>query len=107
MRAGRLNRRISIRKSTSSPDSYGGQIPTWSTFLNDAWAQVRPLSMREMWQADQVSSPIDTEFLLRYATGITPSMIVVYDGKEYNLHSVIDVGDKHTELRILASRRST
>ncbi|HXK43278.1 MAG: Phage head-tail joining protein [Betaproteobacteria bacterium ADurb.Bin341] len=107
MRAGRLNRRISIRKSTSSPDSYGGQIPTWSTFLNDAWAQVRPLSMREMWQADQVSSPIDTEFLLRYATGITPSMIVVYDGKEYNIHSVIDVGDKHTELRILASRRST
>ena len=107
MRAGRLNRRISIRKSTSSPDSYGGQIPTWSTVLNDAWAQVRPLSMREMWQADQVSSPIDTEFLLRYATGITPSMIVVYDGKEYNIHSVIDVGDKHTELRILASRRST
>ena len=107
MRAGRLNRRISIRKSTSPPDSYGGQIPTWSTFLNDAWAQVRPLSMREMWQADQVSSPIDTEFLLRYATGITPSMIVVYDGKEYNIHSVIDVGDKHTELRMLASRRST
>ena len=107
MRAGRLNRRISIRKSTSSPDSYGGQIPTWSTFLNDAWAQVRPLSMREMWQADQVSSPIDTEFLLRYATGITPSMIVVYDAKEYNIHSVIDVGDKHTDLRILASRRST
>jgi len=107
MRAGQLNRKISIRKSTSSPDSYGGQIPAWSTFLNDVWARVRPLSMREMWQADQVSSPIDTEFLLRYATGITPSMIVVYDGKEYNIHSVIDVGDKHTDLRILASRRST
>ena len=107
MRAGQLNRKISIRKSTSTSDSYGGQVPTWSTFLNDAWARVRPLSMREMWQADQVSSTIDTEFLIRYTTGITPSMMVVYDGKEYNIHSIIDTGDRRTELSIRASRRST
>ena len=77
MRAGQLNRKISIRKSTSTSDSYGGQVPTWSTFLNDAWARVRPLSMREMWQADH--TVLDILVLDDAGTPVRPWLTVIVD----------------------------
>ena len=107
MRAGTLNRKCQIKKSTSTVDAYGGQVPTWTTFCEDKWTQVRQLTMRELFAADQVQAPIDTEFIMRYTAGILPGMMLVYASKEYNIHSVIDVGDEQRELRILASRRST
>jgi SPP1 family predicted phage head-tail adaptor len=111
MRSGTLNKKISIRKMSPSTgsdrDSFGAQSFTWTTYLNDRWASVRPLSMNELFRADQVQAQIDTEVIMRYATGISPDMLVIYGSKEYNIHSIIDTGDQHREMRLLCSRRST
>ncbi len=107
MKAGALNRKVSIRKSTASPDTYGGQMTVWSTYLDNRWCQVRPLSMNEQFRAQQIQAEIDCEIVLRYASGVSPGMIAVVDSAEYDIRSVIDVDDRRDELRLLCVRVTT
>lgn len=109
MRAGTLNRRIVFKRATSTVDSagYGGPTRTWSTFMWDPWAKVNPLSGRESNVADMVIEALDTEFTIRYTSSVRPDDVIEYNGKTYNIISIIDVGDARRELRILATQVTT
>lgn len=106
MRAGLLNRQVIIRKSTSTQNSFGEQVRGWSDLMK-CWARVVPLSGAERFAAQQAMAEIDTEFTVRYTTAIRPEMLISYNGLEYDIHSMIDVGDRRRELRILAGARTT
>jgi len=106
MQAGRLDRQIVIKKATSTQNSYGEQALGWSDLVT-LWAQVRPLAGRELFSAQQVRAEIDTEFVLRHTTVVRPDMLISYGGLDYDIHSIIDVGDRQRELRILAGARTT
>lgn len=107
MRAGTLNRQIVIKRATSTVDSYGGQVQTWTTFMFDPWARVMPLSGNELFKAKQIHEALDTEFTIRYSTAVRPDHRIVYNGKQYDIVSIIDVGDMRRELRILATQVTT
>lgn len=106
MRAGTLNRQVTIRKSTATQNTYGEQERGW-TDLMTIWARVNPLSGSERFAAQQIRADLDTEFTVRYTTAIRPDMLIAYGGLEYDIHALIDVGDRHRELRILAAARTT
>ena len=105
MNAGRLNRPISIRQTVSTARSTDGEpIKSVSTVLTDIWADVRPISAREFFRADNRYADVDTLFTLRYTSVITQTMTVAYNGSEYDIKSVIDVNDRHTELQVLGKK---
>ncbi len=106
MNAGRLNKRITIQKATSTQNEFGERVNTWSTVI-ERWARVEPLRGREFFLAQQAQSEIETKFTIRHATEIKPSMKLVYDGIDYNIESVINVNESDRETEIYCSKITT
>lgn len=105
MNAGRLDRLISIRQTVSTARSTDGEpLKTISTVLTDIWANVRPISAREFFKADNRYYDADTLFTLRYTSVITQLMTVAFSGTEYDIKSLIDVDDRHKELQIFGKK---
>lgn len=96
-----------MQKSTWTQNTYGERVNTWADYLPDRWAAVNPLEGREFYWTRQAEAAIDIEFAIRYSTGIVPTMKVVYNGEDYDIKAVIDVGDRHRETRLLCVRFST
>lgn len=101
MRSGKLRHEITIQALTSMQDSYGGQTESWSTFAT-VRASVEPLQGREYFASQQVQAEVTTRFRIRYLSGVTPKMRVLYDGRTFNVASVINPNERNHELHIMA-----
>jgi len=107
MRAGKLNRIISIRSpSVTSRSTDGEPIFTWTTILDSVWADVQPVSGRELFSMNERWGDITTKFILRYSSLVTIQCRVFdhTDSKEYDIKSVIDIDDERRGLEILGQR---
>lgn len=99
MRAGRLDKQITIIKPTEVQSTVSGsQIITWSTFLKNRWSGIENLTGRESYRSKLVAEEYDTKFTIRYATGINSKMRVIYEGSSYFIHSVVDIEKKQLDL---------
>lgn len=93
MRAGKMDRRITLQRKSSSGDSFGQPIETWADISGGTvWAEVSPVSGNERWLSQQMIAEADTLFRIRYMAGLTPLDRVVYDGRTYDVKSVIEIG---------------
>lgn len=101
MRSGKLRHEITIQAVTTTQDGYGGQTESWSTFAT-VRASVEPLQGREYFAAQQVQAEVTTRFRIRYLSGVTPKMRVLYDGRTFNVASVINPNERSHELHIMA-----
>lgn len=107
MNIGNLNKRIIIEKSTSTQNSYGEQVQTWTT-LRDCWAKVEPVQGKEYYTAKQTASELDIRFIIRYTTiDITPKSKLRYNNQEYNINSIINLDELNRELHLYCSRITT
>lgn len=66
------------------------------------WCKVEPLSGREFWQAAAVNRENEVRFTLRYRNGVNPAMRILFEGKLYDITTVLDVDNRHSKLEILA-----
>lgn len=94
MKFGRADRRIALQASTLSTNAYGQRVASWTTYAT-VWAQLTYTGGDEKLQSDQVSSTIKTQFKIRYGSNVSavkPSDRVVYDGNNYELLYIQEVG---------------
>lgn len=101
MRTGLMRRTITIRTMTLTGDGMGGNTGT-PTDVTGVYARVDPLEGREQLQAMQTGMVRPHRFYLRYRTGMTGANQIVYDGRTFDIQSVVDPEEKHRELVILA-----
>lgn len=107
MRAGRLNRTISILSPASTAqDATGQPVVTWSTFAAVP-ASVMPITGREYFAAQQEVGRVDTRISIRYLSGVDVQMRVLYDSLQYDIEAVIDTDDQHREMVLMCSRVAT
>lgn len=106
MNAGKLNKRITIQQYESTQNEFGEQVKTWSN-IKTAWASIQPLQGREWFNAKQMQSEIEVRMRLRYTTAITPKMRIVYNSLNYNIESIINVGEANRELELMCSKVTT
>jgi SPP1 family predicted phage head-tail adaptor len=100
----KLDRRITIQTVTKSTDSeYGEAVETYADWAT-VWASVTPWQMKEFNLAGQISAEVDTRFHIRYLSGMTPTMKIVYDGKTYDIYKFEEVG-RHDRMNIFAKAR--
>ena len=108
MRAGQLNRQVSIREpSTWTRSTDGEPIYTWSTVLTAVWADKQPISGRELFTRDVRWSDVTTKFILRYSTVVNTKCKVIDLGDssaEYDIKAVIDIDDRQQGLELLTQR---
>lgn len=91
MRSEKLDRRIVIQSFSSSRDSYGQPVRTWSTFAT-VWAGVKLNVGKEIFASkDKVKERV-VDFKIRYRTDITNEMRILYNSNYYEIEDVVELG---------------
>jgi len=102
MRAGKLDRTITIDRVTEEIDNYGNPTSTWTTIAT-LRAQLIQASTEEFMRDYGASSETAIVFRTRYLGGITLADRVTYDGNAHNLIEIKEIGRRRgLELRTRA-----
>jgi len=107
MRAGELDRRITLERVTTTWDEFNAPVEKWSTIAT-VWASKKDVRDGERMRADAVSSEISTRFRIRYSAAVedlTPKDRVTYSGRVYDIFSVKEIGSREG-IEITASARN-
>jgi SPP1 family predicted phage head-tail adaptor len=96
-----MRRRVTIRTSTQVPDGGGGYTET-PTDVTEIPARVEPLEGREQLLAMQTGMQRPHRFTMRYRSGMTGAKTLIYDGRTFDIKSIVDPEERHRELVITA-----
>lgn len=100
MNIGKLRHRITLQKQINSVNNYGATVTTWRNVAT-VWADVRPLSGREYFSAQQVQSEVTTQIWIRYRQGIDPTMRIKFGKRLFAIVSVINAQERNITLQLL------
>ena len=100
MNVGDYNCQIVIQSKIITRGTFGEELVTWGTFATD-WASPEPLRGQEFLEARRLQANLDIRFRLRYRSGIKPAMRILYDGRTFEIVSVIHVSENHRELQLM------
>lgn len=102
-----MDQRITLQRVTRTQDSYGGTVETWAD-LSTLWAHVKPLSGREVLDAERVSPVTRYKAIIWWksdangAPFYTAADRVVWRGREYGIEGVVPLGrNERMELRLV------
>ena len=104
MNIGAMDRRIKFLEDSDAQDAEG-YVTTTSMLIAEVWAQVIPLRGAELFEAQQTVAQADTRFRVRYRPDVGPTAKIEYDGRLYNIESVIELGRREA-LEIMARARA-
>ena len=99
---GRYRERITLQQKTLTTSASGEQQETWAT-LATVWAQVLPISGREMAQAGAVMSETVYRVRIRYRADVSELTRAVWGSRTLAFSAVANVGGLYTELEITAT----
>ena len=107
LRAGQLNRRITLQRQSNVQDSYGGPVRTW---LNVAtiWADIQPLTGRELESAQRMASEVSHQIVVRYQAIFADTRQVagyraLYRSRIFNIHAALNDEERNVLVTLLAS----
>lgn len=103
---GKLDRRIAIESATKGQGAeYGEPTETWATWLS-TWANVYSGGGREFEAARQINAEIDTQFQIRWRSGLNTTMRILYESRYYDIYRIQEVG-RQERWNIWAKARQT
>lgn len=104
MRAGSLNRRITLeRQGAGQDDDSGEEIGTWAT-LGRPWADIEPLTGRELVNSNLEMSKQPTRFRFRYSStwsDLSARDRIVFNSTTYDIESVVPVKHMNGEFEVI------
>lgn len=103
-RPGELDKIITIKKYVKTSNGSGGFTQTETNHLANVFAHVRPKSGGQKSENGKVQNDASYIFVIRYVTGITEQMFIVWDGVKYNITSILGRGERSLYLEIEATR---
>jgi SPP1 family predicted phage head-tail adaptor len=98
----RLRHKIRIEQKTFTRDAFGGMVETWALFA-EARADIIPLSGRELFAAQAVQNETTSKIIIRYISGVTVGMRVVFGTRTLNILAAINFEERNKELQLLCS----
>jgi SPP1 family predicted phage head-tail adaptor len=104
IRAGRFRKRIDIVEVKTTRSSSGALVPSESVFAC-AWAAIEPLNGRELFDAARESVSISTRVRMRPIEGVTEAMHVDFEGRKYDIETVINHNERDREMILMCSER--
>ncbi|WAJ26276.1 phage head closure protein [Antarcticirhabdus aurantiaca] len=91
MRAGKLDKTITIERSAASVDEYGTPSEGWSPVAT-VRAQVIQATTEEFMRSFGQASEAAAVFRIRHLDGITPGDRVTYQGRPFDIKEVKELG---------------
>lgn len=93
MKSGKLDRRITIQNRVETQNTLGEAVISYTTFAQ-VWAEVVPLRGREYFTAAQTIPEAQLRIRIRYMTGVTEKHRIVYEGVNYDILHIAEIGRK-------------
>lgn len=87
MITGKLRHKVEVLRATETRGTAGSAVPTWAR-LSYRWCEIQPLTGREYFYAQQVSSDITHKVTMRYYEGLTPNDRLKYGTRVFEIDSV-------------------
>ncbi|WP_430251693.1 phage head closure protein [Neorhizobium sp. DAR64860/K0K1] len=104
MRAGKLDRTITIERFSSTPDDFGTPVETW-TPVATLRAQVIQSATEEFLSAQGATDATVIVFRTRWLDGIMTSDQLGYEAKSFNIREVKEIGRRRgLEIRCEAKK---
>jgi len=107
MEAGKLDRRITLQRFTTTKNEFNEDVQTWAD-LATVWASKEDIRDSERWQASEVAAEVTTRFRIRWSNtvkDIDPRDRVLFDGRIYAINAVKEIG-RRVGLEITAAARA-
>ena len=93
MRAGSLDRRLTILRRTLARNAYGEQVEEFET-LDTVWAAKLDTTGRELFTAKGTIGENSTRFRIRYRSDLYLTDRLSYNGTEYDITQIAELGRK-------------
>lgn len=91
MRPGRLDREITVERLTTTKDSIGGEVETWTTqFIT--FAEYIPVSGAEALKFEQLTASRIARFIIRYTSDITTKDRISFDSNTWDIRFLKEIG---------------
>jgi SPP1 family predicted phage head-tail adaptor len=97
--ASMLRQMVAIQRLNKTADGAGGWEKSWSS-IGTAHAYMRASGGGERFFADRLNMEIRYVAVIRYRENIQASDRIIYDGKAYQIRSIVDVEFKKKWLEL-------
>lgn len=104
LRPNMLDRRIRLERRTVVTDSSGQPVEHWD-LVAEVWARYEPGPGTERFGVQQLVATTDVRFLIRWRRDATPLHRVVFEGREYDVLGVQELGRREA-LAVTARARA-
>lgn len=105
--ASRLRHRITIYRPPDPEvdvDEAGQPLDEWVR-VTETWAEIKPLSGRELFAAQQANAEVTARITLRYRIDIDRTMKVVFGKEEFEILYTIHKDYSKKELQLMCKER--
>lgn len=103
LNAGILRHRIRIEQPVrGARDEHGGEAVLWA-HVCDVWASIEPASASERTAGPVVEQQTTHLVRMRWRRGIASTMRVRYEGRIFQIASVVNVGERREELQLVCA----
>jgi SPP1 family predicted phage head-tail adaptor len=84
-RVGAMRQRCTVQQPTETVDAAGQPVVSWTSYVVDEPCQFIPTGGNESMRGRQLEAGTKAIFRVRFRTGYTPEMRVLYDGTYYGI----------------------
>lgn len=92
-RLGALRHRVTLEAPQRADDEGGGATVTWMPVVT-LWAEIRPRTGREVFEADQAGGRVTHDIRVRYRAGLTPAMRFVAGSRVFDIRFAENAGER-------------
>lgn len=96
---GDLRHLVQIQSRSTTQDTIGQEVTAWTTVATP-FAKIEPALGQETLAGAAVTAAVTHTLTIRYRTGITARMRVLYGTRVFEIVSVIDVEERHFWLEL-------
>ena len=101
---GSLRYRVNLEARQRTPEDGGAAVRSWLP-VGSLFAQIHPVSGREIVAADGTAGRVSHEVTVRYSADVQAGMRFVEGARVLLIHSAIDVGARRRWLKCLCEER--
>lgn len=98
--AGKLRHLVDVEHYQELQNDFGESVKSWSLFKK-AWAEIKPISGKEFFEAAKENSEISHRVIIRYTSGVLPSMRVKFDGRLFEIEAARDFYERHRYIELM------
>ena len=91
--AGSLRERVTVQQASEARNALGETVLSWATFAT-RWASVEGVSSRESMVYGQQQIDVTHRVRLRYLSGLTQSMRILWRGRTLEIVSLLEHGNR-------------